>query len=87
MQVDAKVNGQKSEKLPSAQLLAGRKHAILEDWEVLRQAMPDVFDRHASHLLGFATQMTTSRTDELFSRFREAVEITALQRGVERWAI
>jgi SAM-dependent methyltransferase len=87
MQVDAKVNGLKSDRLPSAQLLADRKHAILEDWAVLREAMPDVFDRQASHLLGFTTQVTGSRTSELFSRFKEAVEVTALQRGVERWAI
>ena len=87
MQVDCKVNGLKSDKLPSAQLLADRKHAILEDWDVLRCALPDMFDRQAGHLLGFATQVTGSRTSELFSRFREAVEVTALQRGVERWAI
>lgn len=87
MQVDGKVNALKSDKLPSAQLLADRRHAILEDWDVLRQAMPDVFDRQASHLLGFTTQMTSSRTGELFARFKEAVEVTALQRGVERWAI
>lgn len=87
MQVDAKVNGLKSDRLPSAQLLADRMRSILEDWEVLRDAMPDVFDRQASHLLGFTTQVTGSRTSELFPRFKEAIEVTALQRGVERWVI
>ena len=87
MQVDAKVNGQKSDKLPSARLLVDRRSAILEDWEVLRCAMPDAFDRQASHLLGGVTQVTTSMTNELFARFKEAVEVTALQRGVERWAL
>ena len=87
LQVDCKVNGLKSDKLPSAKLLVERKYAILEDWEVLRDAMPDVFDRQASHLLGFKTQVTGARTRELFSRFKEAIEVTALQRGVERWAI
>jgi SAM-dependent methyltransferase len=87
MQVDGKVNGLKSDKLPSAQLLEGRRHAVLEDWAVLRESMPEVFDRQASHLLGFNTQVTGTRTSELFSRFKEAVEVTALQRGVERWTI
>lgn len=87
MQVDVKVNGQKSDKLPSARLLVERRSAILEDWEVLRCAMPDAFDRQASHLLGEATQVNASATNELFSRFKEAIELTALQRGVERWAL
>jgi hypothetical protein len=87
MQVDAKVNGQKSDKLPSARLLMDRRTSILEDWEVLRCAMPDAFDRQASHLLGGATQVTSSMTNELFARFKEAIEVTALQRGVERWAL
>ena len=52
MQAHTKVNALKSDKLPSAQLVVARKHAILEDWAVLREAMPDVFDRQASHLLG-----------------------------------
>ena len=69
MQVDAKVNSLKSDKLPCAQLLADRKQAILEDWEVLRDAMPDVFDRQASHLLGFTTHVTGSRISELFFPF------------------
>ncbi len=87
MQVDAKVNGMKSDKLPSAQLLMERKSAILEDWEVLRTAMPDVFDRQASHLLGSAMQGAAPLTKVLFSRFKEAVEVTAVQRGVARWAL
>lgn len=87
MQVDAKVNGQKSDKLPSARLLAERRSAILEDWEVLRCAMPDAFDRQASHLIGGATKVTSAMTNELFARFKDAVDVTALQRGVERWAL
>jgi SAM-dependent methyltransferase len=87
MQVDAKVNGQKSDKLPEARMLVERRSAILEDWDVLRSAMPDAFNRQASHLLGEATQVNSSMTNELFARFREAVELTALQRGVERWAL
>jgi SAM-dependent methyltransferase len=87
MQVDAKVNGKKSDKLPSAQLLMERKSAILEDWDVLRTAMPDAFDRQASHLLGSAMQGAAPVTNVLFSRFKEAVEVTALQRGVARWTL
>lgn len=87
LQVDDKVNSSKSDNLPSAQLLSDRRSAVLEDWAVLRAAHPVLFDRQASQLLGWAPGDSSQWADAMFGRFREAVEVTALQRGVERWSV
>ena len=85
LQVNAKVNLNKSDKLPSTKLLIRQKPFILEDWDILRTAMPITFDNQAAHLLGSSSSMSANKMDELFSRFKEAIELTALQRGIERW--
>ena len=85
LQVNTKVNLNKSDKLPSTELLNRQKPLILEDWDILRTAMPITFDNQAAHLLGSTSSMSHNKMDELFARFKEAIELTALQRGVERW--
>ena len=52
---------------------------------MLRDAVPVAFDQQAAHLLGRPIGGPLKWEDELFARFREAIELTALQRGVERW--
>lgn len=84
--VDERVNGQKSDKLPSASLLSERRKAVIQCWTLLRDAVPEAFDRQALHLLGRSIGGPMKWEDDLFTRLREAVELTALQRGVERWA-
>ena len=84
--VDARVNGQKSDKLPSAALMLEKRLAIVSNWKILREAMPAAFNQQAGCLLGSTVGGALKWEDELFSRLREAVELTALQRGVERWA-
>lgn len=79
------VNSHKSDKLPASELLLERRGAILESWGLLHEAMPDAFSNQALHLLGTQHASWGKLADELFARLREAVEITALQRGVERW--
>lgn len=81
----AAINGQKSDKLPRADLLQERRSEIHANWDLLRDAMPEAFDRQAGNLLGHRSALGTSWSRELFDRLREAVEVTALQRGVERW--
>lgn len=83
---DVRVNNHKSDKLPTAELLRERKPALLHVWQALRDAEPIVFDREATHLLGRAPGGPLLWQDDLFSRLREAVEVTALQRGVPRWS-
>ncbi len=84
--VDPKVNGEKSDKLPTAELLRERQNVIVLGWQMQRDAVPQAFDQQAAHLLGRPPGGPLKWEDELFSCLREAVELTALRRGVERWA-
>jgi hypothetical protein len=54
-------------------------------WQLLRDEAPQAFDRQAAHLLGRRIGGPVAWEEDLFIRLREAVELTALQRGVERW--
>lgn len=83
---DTQVNGNKSDKLPSAPLLLERREEVILNWQRLREALPVAFDQQATNLLGKKPPVIGKAWEqELFARLREAVEITALQRGVERW--
>lgn len=83
---DRRVNIQKSDRLPSAELMVARRGDILRSWETLRDALPESFDSGAAHLLGRKPGSYLAWQGELFGCLRQAVEITALQRGVGRWA-
>lgn len=83
---DHRVNMQKSDRLPTTDLLLTRRVDILQSWEILRDALPAAFDASATHLLGRKPGPVIAWRDELFGCLRQAVEITALQRGVERWS-
>ena len=58
----------------------------MQSWQVLRDAAPAAFDRQATHLLGRPIGGPLKWEDDLLGCLREAIEMTALQRGVERWA-
>ncbi len=79
------INNHKSDKLPASTLLLERRSSILQSWDLLRDAMPEAFDRQALNLLNVKPASNANLQNELFSRLREAIELTALQRGVERW--
>lgn len=81
----SRVNSDKSDRLPAGSLLRARRPAIVQSWQLLRDALPEAFDHHAAHLLGRRPGGSSCWEDDLFARMREAVEITACQRGVERW--
>ena len=81
----SKVNADKSDQLPGAVLLRARQPAIVQNWRLLRDAMPAAFDQRAKHLLGHRPSGPLGWEDDLFARLREAIEITACQRGIERW--
>lgn len=83
---DARVNGRKSDRLPESTLLRARRPAIVAAWQRLRDHLPGPFDAHAIHLLGHAPGSAADWPAELFDGLRESIEVTALQRGVERWA-
>ncbi len=82
MPTDAAVNGRKSDRLPRRAFLLGRRGAVLGCWELARTQRPQRFEREAAGLTGVAQPSL----DVLFDAMVEAVEVTALQRGAERWA-
>lgn len=88
LQADPKANLKKSDKLPTTELLEERRLAICEDWSVLRSDLPELFDAQATAFLGSSIQSSidTIWTTELFRVFKQSVEVTAIQRGVARWA-
>ena len=82
---DPRANLSKSDKLPAKLLLLDRRSQLFGSWEILRSDAPHAFDRHAQHLIGTPLAASGDWQPALFSRLKEAVELTALQRGVERW--
>lgn len=83
---DAKVNNAKRDRLPSGELMQERKLRVIRCWQYLRDHASQRFDREAATLLGRPLSGPLAWEEDLFARLREAVEVTALQRGVERWA-
>lgn len=76
-----KVNREKHDRLPTRDLLGRRRPAILRCWGACQTARPQRFGREAAAQVG-----TSSPTlKDLFDALMESVEVTALQRGVERW--
>lgn len=78
---DSVVNGQKSDRLPTRQLLQRRRDAIFKCWDASMSAMPERFQFEAAAQTGVAEPGLS----ELFDVLVESVEVTALQRGCERW--
>jgi SAM-dependent methyltransferase/phage repressor protein C with HTH and peptisase S24 domain len=78
------VNNAKRDLLPAQLVLQKRHDAIIGCWEILHAAFPDRFLREAAGLCG-GTIPPGNWQAPLFSRFAEAIEITATQRSVPRW--
>jgi len=85
MPAHPQVNNQKSDKLPAHSLLHERRVEIVRNWELLRDALPVPFDGHAEKLLGRKPGGAQAWQSDLFAALRQSVELTAVQRGVERW--
>ena len=79
------INSDKSDKLPTYRLLNHRRDAIIGCWRGLEGALGERFRREAQTLLGRDPFEPNNWEIRLFSRFVEAFEITAAQRGVPRW--
>jgi len=75
------VNNQKSDLLPARKLLQARRPVILDYWQQLHEALPRQFDAELARLTGGAG----ADYEAGFEALSEAVETTALQRGVARW--
>lgn len=84
---DPAINSNKSDKLPTYAILNRRREAIIDYWQGLNNALGEQFSRGAQTLLGRDSFATHNWENRLFSRFVEAFEITAAQRGAPRWEI
>ncbi|MCB1178091.1 MAG: methyltransferase domain-containing protein [Leptospiraceae bacterium] len=83
---DPKINRQKSDKLPHKSLLTKRKDKIISNWELLNQNYPTRFQNEVISLLG-KSNILNNWENKLFSSLVESIEITAMQRGIERWGL
>ena len=75
-------NNKKSNKLPSAEILRSRKDCIVGYWEMLRGKNSQRFDKEAETLLVMPPE---NWQNALYGHMCNAVEVTALHRGVGRW--
>lgn len=58
---------------------------IIHSWEVLRDQLPVPFTQQAEHLVGKRLGSGQGWQETLFAGLSDAIEMTAVQRGVERW--
>lgn len=79
------VNQSKKDKLPAQRVLLARRPAITETWDRYREAYPKRFGAEIEEFAGRAFMHEKDWPVQLFGLFTEAVEITAIQRGCERW--
>jgi len=75
-------NNAKRDRLPERRLLRAQRPLVLDAWQQLRASLPTRFDVELEHLTGQPHPDLEAGFDALC----EAVEVTALQRGCERWA-
>jgi len=83
--VNRQVNLKKSDKLPTRRLLIDRKENICRTWERCHHEFPSRFGAEATSFCGKKITVEEHWPGKLFSFFTEAVEVTAIQRGSERW--
>jgi SAM-dependent methyltransferase len=77
-------NSSKSNKLPSTDILKKRKDAVVRYWEILRNLGSARFDKEAETLMPLQGSNWQS---QLYAEMSNAIEVTALQRGVGRWPL
>lgn len=79
------MNNRKRDCLPEKDLVTHRKDGIIYYWQRLRGAMPARFDAEANRLAGMDLNRERNLETRLFTRFRDAIEYTAIQRSWQRW--
>lgn len=83
---DSKVNSRKSDKLPSRKLIASSRKRIFNYWDMYFEEASRLFLYQAGNFCGTQfNDLSKSTREILFSAFSETVEVSAEQRGVERW--
>lgn len=82
---DTKVNANKRDRLPANRVVKARKECIVHYWSLINREFPARFEYEACKLIGNRSFDNANWENRLFATFAEAVEITAIQRGVGRW--
>lgn len=85
--VHPRANSEKSARIPSRSRVEQQRSRIIQSWEILYEAEGAIFMSHARGFIGDpkAKEFTGSVREELFSTFKDVLEYTAVNRGVERW--
>ena len=78
-------NNEKRDRLPARKLLGRRKECIIDYWTLMRAQNLHRFDFEAGKLAGAGVSLGRNWENRLFSVVTEAIEVTAIQRGVDRW--
>lgn len=78
-------NNEKRDRLPTQPLLRSRKDFIVYYWSLMRAQHPVRFDSEASKLVTAGVAGGSNWESPLFAALVEAVELTAIQRGTDRW--
>jgi 2-polyprenyl-3-methyl-5-hydroxy-6-metoxy-1,4-benzoquinol methylase/SOS-response transcriptional repressor LexA len=79
------VNNQKRDRLPSRDLFRSRRDCIVHYWSLLRDKHSIRFDFEVGKLAGAEVARSGNWEKRMFHTVAEAIEFTALQRGVDRW--
>ncbi len=79
-----KINSEKSDKLVTSQHLVKSKERIIFYWKILSKDENTRFFNEANLLLRDHSNRKNWE-NELFSGLKEAIEYTAIQRGIQRW--
>jgi len=77
------VNNRKSDKLPSRELIRKRRDVMVDYWRLIFESSGEWFLPEVQRVAGIHGNGNWEAP--LFNAVVEAVEFTALQRGVERW--
>lgn len=80
-----RANQEKSDKLPTYDLLQQQRDSIIHCWRGLDDAFGERFHNEAQSLMGRQSLDQSRWEIQLFNRFVEAFETTATQRGAARW--
>ena len=78
-------NNEKRDRLPTQPLLRSRKDCIVHYWSLMRAQHPIRFDFEAGKLVTAGVVGGSNWENPLFAAMVEAVEFTAIQRGIDRW--
>ena len=78
-------NNSKRDSLPTRRLVAARRKPIQKTWEMVAQKWPTRFFTEIRMFGETVCSADSAWPDHLFHAFTEALEFTALQRGVGRW--